>query len=210
MYPDAIARCLGLSPLSLRPLYERGRFLEPAWLREVQEAPGSMRLRVLEEELDRFARRDLPILMELSRADYFLLVLERGANRRDAPVDVFLWDLKRDALLLSVRAKANRGLLVPVRLASARQATAPPRPRIGGQVDCAIAAQVKEAAGVGAPAMASAVRRPTSSKAPPRQQGADAPPQRDDRGPPAEEASRNTPPQPAAGGPSKPSPTKSR
>ncbi len=154
MTPDAIARCLGLSPLSLRPLYERGRFLEPAWLQQVRGASSVMRLRVLGEDVRRFAQRDLPILLELARADYFLLVLERGANRRDAPVDVFLWDLKRERLLLSVRARAETGHLVPVRLASARQPARLPAPRIGGQVDCALASEVKAVAGGGAPAMA--------------------------------------------------------
>lgn len=179
--PDAIARCLGLAPLSLRPLYERGRFLQEGWLQDVAQTQGVMRLRVLDEDLRRFARRDLPILLELARSDYFMLVLERGPNRKDGPVDVFLWDLKRGEPLLVVRAKAETGLLLPVRLDGAPRSPRP-TPRIGGQVDCSIAAQVRAAAGQEAPGLGpEAAARLADQRAP-----AAAPAlQRTDGGPPA-------------------------
>ena len=195
--PDAIARCLGLAPLSIRPLYARGRFLQDAWLQDVARTQGVMRLRVLDEDLRRFARRDLPILLELARSDYFMLVLERGPNRKDGPVDVFLWDLKRGEPLLVVRAKAETGLLLPVHLAGAPR-TPRPSPRIGGQVDCSIAAQVRAAAGQQAPAIgaeaATRLAQQHAPAAPPASQRTDGGPSAP--GPAAAPAGRSNDPGP--------------
>lgn len=147
MDQDAITRCLGVAPASLRGLYERGEFLKPEWLQSVREANGVMRLRVLDDELARHAERDLPVLLDLARADWFLLVLQRGENRRDAPVDVFLWDLRRDELLLSGRTQAD-GILIPARIGSAGAgAQGAPRIDSGGANDCAIASQIKAMTG---------------------------------------------------------------
>ena len=190
--PDAIARCLGLAPLSLRPLYERGRFLQEGWLQEVARTEGVMRLRVLDEDLRRFARRDLPILLELARSDYFMLVLERGPNRKDGPVDVFLWDLKRGEPLLAVRARAETGLLLPVRLDGAPRGPRP-TPRIGGQVDCSIAAQVRAAAGQEAPGLGAEAAARLSDQGEPGAPGAPTAPQRADGGPAAPAAPENDP-----------------
>ena len=43
MGPDAIARCLGLSPTSLRGFYDRLQFLDPAWL-ESKNCAGELHL----------------------------------------------------------------------------------------------------------------------------------------------------------------------
>jgi hypothetical protein len=84
------------------------------------------------------------------QTDWFLLVLEQGAERRSAPVDVFLWDLKRDQKLLATRVQA-RGALMPMRV---RSSGAPAAPRVtaddldgSGATDCSIASQIKELAG---------------------------------------------------------------
>ncbi|MFW6050597.1 MAG: hypothetical protein ACODAU_05455 [Myxococcota bacterium] len=148
MGKDAIARCLGLSPTSLRGLYERTGFLSPDWLAQVDRADGLMRLRVLDDDLARRVKRDLPILLHLLQSDYFLLVLERGDDRREAPVDVYLWDLRENRALLRTRTEAE-GLLLPVRISmgDAPRTAGKPKLRSAGAFDCSIAAQVKSLTG---------------------------------------------------------------
>ena len=128
MVPDAITRCLGIAPASARGLWEAGSLLMPEWLASVRSADGMMRLRVLDDELARRASRDLPALMSMLEAEYFLLVLEHGETRRNGPVDVFLWDLERGDRVLSLRTEAS-GFLLPVRIAmpGAERTTARPR-----------------------------------------------------------------------------------
>lgn len=152
MRDDAITRCLGIAPSSARGLYESGAFLMPAWLEEVETSQDYMRLRVLDEELARHASVDVPVVSMLLRSQYFLLVLENGENRRDAPVDVYLWDLRQDEPLLRTRIQAN-GVLIPVRIGAMLPGVNPPpapgRPSMtsGGAWDCSIAAQIKAMTG---------------------------------------------------------------
>jgi hypothetical protein len=176
MTPDAIPRCLGISPISLRGLYEKGQFLEPEWLERVRKASGVMRLRVLKDEIHRHVRRDLPMMLNMLRSDYFLLVLQHGETRSKHPVDVYLWDLEQDEMLLRARTEAE-GLLLPVRIRMGNPPEAPGKVgvRSPGAADCSIAAQIKEvtgepAMGVGGQA-ASALQRARS-----KQGGADAGP----------------------------------
>ncbi|MBO6936189.1 MAG: hypothetical protein JJ863_14530 [Deltaproteobacteria bacterium] len=152
MGPDAIARCLGLSPLSLRGLYERATFVESQWLERVNAADDNLRLRVIKDELDRRTSRDLPVLMDMVQSDYFLLAVQHGSDRREHPVDVYLWDLRRDALLLKTRTQA-RGALIPVRvgIGDTPYGTAPPPQLRAGVTDCSIASQVREVAGSRSP-----------------------------------------------------------
>ncbi len=150
MSPDAIPRCLGLSPTSLRAVYELGDFLEPSWAARLQEAPSVMALRVIEDELRRHIESDLPMIASMTSADYFLLALVHGNSRSAHPVDIYLWDLRSDRLLLKTRTQA-RGRLVQARIAL--EGT----PRTGyvesssrsGASDCSIASQVRAAAGRG-------------------------------------------------------------
>jgi hypothetical protein len=95
-------------------------------------------------------RTDLPGVLSLTRSDWLLLVVQQGENRRDHPVDVFLWDLRSDAELLRARFQAD-GALMPVRV---RTAGAPSAPQLraedlsgSGPVDCSIAMQIKKLAG---------------------------------------------------------------
>jgi hypothetical protein len=106
--------------------------------------------RVVAEELKQRSQRDLPFVAEALKAQWFLLVLEPGENRREAPVDVYLWELRSDALLLSARTQAD-GVLVSARIAvggtkpgqyaSGRQS--------GAAEDCSIAANLRAIAGAG-------------------------------------------------------------
>ncbi|MCG8556402.1 MAG: hypothetical protein MJD61_14095 [Proteobacteria bacterium] len=149
MNADAIPACLGLAPASARGLFEQGAFLGEAWIEEARTTDSVARLRVIDDELARRIRRDLPSVMELLQSDWFLLVLQHGRKRADAAVDVFLWDLRQGSKLLSARVQP-RGELLPFRFVTKGAPAAPrikPSLRSAGATDCSIAAQIKELAG---------------------------------------------------------------
>ncbi|MCA9600936.1 MAG: hypothetical protein R3A78_15730 [Polyangiales bacterium] len=145
MAPDAITRCLGIAPTSLKGFYDQGAFLMPAWLDEAKTTTSRPRLRVLASDLGLRIARDLPGLLKTTRAQYFLLALERGESRSESPVDVFLWDLSSGKRLLSVRTEPT-GELLAVRIAGAARVARDGQTGSAG-ADCGIAAQVKELAG---------------------------------------------------------------
>jgi len=153
MDEDAITRCLGIAPDSARGLYEHGDFLMPEWTEQVEAERDFLRLRVMDEQLARHITADVPVITTMMQARYFLLVLQQGENRRDAPVDVFLWDLASGDRLLATRIQAS-GVLLPVSIRSMLpEAPAAPRPAMppsmtsGGANDCSIAAQIKALTG---------------------------------------------------------------
>ena len=152
MEPDAITRCLGLSPASVRGLYEKGEFLTPEWVDTVRDEPDMMALRVLDDQLGRHIQVDAPVVLSMMQADWFLLVVQQGENRREHPVDVFLWDLRRNQQLLAARIQ-GRGLLVPVRIrfegVNPGRAPGAPAARSGGANDCSIASQLRAMGGAG-------------------------------------------------------------
>lgn len=158
MNADAITRCLGITATSARALYERAGFLEPEWLEERRNEESVMKLRVADEMLAQRIRSDLPAILGMLDSDWFMLVIQQGENRRDHPVDVFLWDLRREQKLLSARIQA-RGALMPTRIrAQGKLAGAPVNPeqlRGAGAHDCSIASQIKAMDGFPAPEISS-------------------------------------------------------
>ena len=152
MDQDAITRCLGIAPSSARGLYENGEFLMPEFLDTVRNEPDFLRLRVIDETLSHNISVDVPIISTLLRSQYFLLVVQRGENRREEPVDVFLWDLGENRQLLRARIQA-RGVLIPVRIdrmiPGTQVARAPgvPSTTSGGANDCSIASQIRALTG---------------------------------------------------------------
>jgi hypothetical protein len=101
--------------------------------------------------LSRRIRADLPSVLGLTRSDWFMLVLQEGENRRDAPVRVFLWGLgQRGAgpeLLLRARVQ-SQGVLLTTRILSKDMPERAPqqdpeRARAGAANDCSIAGQLK-------------------------------------------------------------------
>lgn len=165
MEPDAITRCLGLSPVSLRGFYERLDVLDPAWFDEVRATDDVLRLRVLQEQLEVRIERDFPVMLDVARADYFMLTIQHGEDRRSAPVDVFLWDLQRREPLLRARVQA-RGTFLPARIAigDAPTAAAQRLPERAGLVDCSIASLVREVAGRPAASVTSEMPPPPSAE----------------------------------------------
>ena len=167
MRPDAIGRCLGLTTVWFPELYAKGTFLEERFMKQAEEADNVMKLRVVAEELRQRSQRDLPFVIDALKAQWFLLVLEPGDNRRDAPVDVYLWELRSDALLLSARTQAD-GVLVSARIAVG--GTKPGQYAAGTQSgaaqDCSIAANLRAIAGAGgAPAFGSEPPTPRAALA---------------------------------------------
>jgi hypothetical protein len=161
--PDAIARCLGLAPEPVAELLSKGSFLEQDWIARAHEADSVLRLRVVAEELRQRSQRDLPFVAEASLADWFLLVLERGENRRDAPVDTYLWDLPRNKLLLSTRARASGGLVTArIQVAGGKPGHYGSGAQTGAAQDCSIASQMRTLAGELAPNFASSTPTPNT------------------------------------------------
>lgn len=149
---DAIARCLGLAPVWFPELYAHGTFLEERFIKQAKDAQDVLKLRVVAEELRQRTQRDLPFVAEWVNAQWFMLVLERGENRREAPVDAYIWDLRTQQLLFSGQAQAD-GVLVAARIAVT--GTTPGQHSSGAQTgaahDCSIAAKLRALAGGGAP-----------------------------------------------------------
>lgn len=116
MQPDHIPSCLGLTPSSTRELYELGLFLTPGFVAGLEEK-SVMQLRVLDDTLTRRRSSELSNLLATTHADWFMLVLEEGDNRRDDPVRVLIWDLKRNAVLLRARVR-SQGVLLTTRILS--------------------------------------------------------------------------------------------
>ncbi|MDB4976450.1 MAG: hypothetical protein JWN48_4791 [Myxococcaceae bacterium] len=148
MVPDAIGRCLGLSPQPVPELFARGAFLEKEWIKRADEADSVLKLRVVAEELRQRSERDLPFLAEAVGAQWFLLVLERGDNRRAAPVDAYLWDLRENKLLLSTRAKASGSLVAArINVGGVKPGNYASGAQTGAAQDCSIASQLRALAG---------------------------------------------------------------
>lgn len=149
METDALTRCLGIAPASARSLYESGQFLMPTFVDGIRDETDLLRLRLYDEQMANAIASDVPVLGTLMSAQYFLLVIQQGENRRDAPVDVYLWDLRTEQQLLRARFQGH-GVLIPVRIDRMLPGVDMPpppdgRPRTdsGGAHDCSIAAQIK-------------------------------------------------------------------
>jgi hypothetical protein len=169
MEGDAIASCLGLTPASARGLWEKGDFLDESWAKRVRNMDSVMELRVTDTVLARHLKADLPAVLNMLRSDWFLLVLEQGQNRRDDPVDVFLWDLRSGDELLRGRIQAV-GVLFAARIQSK---DAPPSPKLPDErreaaaaTDCSIAAQMKQLAGMPPPTVENTQPVPVPASAP--------------------------------------------
>ncbi len=148
---DAIGACLGLEVIPLDALSDVPEVLTAKWLARADETNDMRRLSVREEQLRRAIERQLPELEARVPADYFLLLVVQGKSRLHDPVDVFLWDLATDALVLRSRTE-NRGRLITVRSQigpKSDSANAEGDPIV--TADCSIAAHVK--AQLGEPTM---------------------------------------------------------
>jgi hypothetical protein len=148
---DAIGPCLGLQLTPLSALADVPEVLTTKWLARIDDTNDMQRLSVREEQLARAIERELPALKERVPADYFLLLLVQGKSRLRDPVDVFLWDLEQDKLVLRSRTQ-NRGRLITVRSQigpESDSAKAAGDPIV--TADCSIAAHIK--AQLGEPTM---------------------------------------------------------
>lgn len=148
MEADSIPRCLGLSVSSARGLYEQGAFLSEDWAEQTREQEGVMNLRVSDEVLARHIEADLPSVLGLLKSNWFMLVLQSGENRSEAPVDVYLWDLSSKELLLSAQVQARAALLgARIALGDAPRSYGTVEEQGGTAADCSIASQLKALSG---------------------------------------------------------------
>jgi hypothetical protein len=120
-------------------------------LEEVRAAENRQRLEALDYSIGQHVERELPLLMTMTQSQLFMLVVERGESRRSHPVDVFLWDLSRDALLVKARVTSRGRLLsVHVRTDDSPGIRRERRPNdSSGAIDCSIAQQVRAVTGEG-------------------------------------------------------------
>ena len=148
---DAVGACLGLELTPLAALSDVPEVLTAKWLARSDDTNDMRRLSVREEQLRRAIDRELPSLEARVPTDYFLLLVVQGKSRLEDPVDVFLWDLRQDRLVLRSRTE-NRGRLITVRsqIGPRSEAAAAEGDPIAA-ADCSIAAHVK--AQLGEPTM---------------------------------------------------------
>lgn len=148
MQPDWIPGCLGLVPTTSRELFEIGQFLLPSFVADLDKQ-SVMQLRVRDDTLRRRIRTDLPNLLATTHSDWFMLVLEEGKNRRDEPVRMFVWDLKRNTLLLRARVR-SQGVVVNSRILTQGTEHAAPSQSADNHAeatnDCSIASALRQLA----------------------------------------------------------------
>ena len=146
MQRDAITRCLGVTPVSVRGLYDLAAYFSPEWPDRVRAEEDHMTLRVMEDELTRRLATELPLAERMMRADYLLLLVTRG-GRAEGTVDAFAIDLETGERLMTTRTQAD-GRLLNVRLEGSRIAW-PSEEDLSrsGATDCSIAAALKAAGG---------------------------------------------------------------
>lgn len=146
-------------PYNLRVAYRTMYVLSDEWMRDTQDASSELRLRLLTEGFEDTIRDDVPLAADLlTRAQYFLLVLDEGeaAAAPDAgtsatealhgtphPARVGLWRLSDGQLVLRIRREASGQLLgappaVEAAVLEARQRQAN---------SCALALAVRQAMG---------------------------------------------------------------
>lgn len=144
---DAIDACLGLQITPASALYEVPEVLEAKWLSEADDTNDMLRLNMRREQLRLAIQNELPPLRAHLGPDYFLLAVVQGHDRLKDPVDVFLWDLRADRLVLRSRTEAT-GRLITAR-SQFGDATAPgaPQDRPELAADCSIAAHLKAVTG---------------------------------------------------------------
>lgn len=144
---DGIASCLGIDTASLKSFYARMAFLDPEGLERLRHTEDMWKLRVHQDELKRRAERDMPALQRMLTSRYVWLVLQNGIDRRQHPVDVFVWRLPEGRLVLRTRIDAE-GSLLHAHIGSGRRTSnadnaVSSNAATNSAQDCAIAAALK-------------------------------------------------------------------
>ena len=104
--PDGVMPCLGTTASAIQGLVEKGAFLDRSWLATQLKDTSLMRLRVVDDELQRRIRRDLPVIKSMMESDWLMLVVHHRSS-----YDFRLWDLKKHQLLFDRRIEANARLI---------------------------------------------------------------------------------------------------
>lgn len=161
MEPDAIPRCLGITPVAMRTLYTKSELLKPEWLLRARGSRDTIRLRVRIDEVERFARRDLPVLRSIVESEYVLVSVVRGDTRETSAVDAYVFDARSGALRLATRTRAE-GVLITGRISGYRAPTPSAAAlAMSGAMDCSIASQIRTRTGEFGAATASSASSPS-------------------------------------------------
>jgi len=140
---DALARCLGLSPMAVREQVDKGEILMPEYLASVHDTNEVLRLRVIEDQLLRRVQLDLGTLNKLADARWLMLVLERADGRHQ---DVSIWDLEGGHLLAQTSVVPRGRFITAYYRVDGEPKTARRLPDSDSMVaaDCSLAAHVRE------------------------------------------------------------------
>src|SRR5688572_4640589 len=171
-------------PYNMRLAYRALRVLSTEWTDELHQTTNDLTVSAYDRDLDAVTKNDVPVAIDLlARAKYLTLVLdedpagglrpeaadagvtesdEERVQREPHPARVGIWDLTRNAPVLRVRAEAA-GRFVPVGDAVVKS-TETLHAQQRQTNSCALALQVKEALGKGAPSTGAAA--PAQSAAP--------------------------------------------
>ncbi len=143
---SAVLSCAGLEAIALEQVAAKGAFLEPRWFRQRYVATNLMKLRVLEDELRRHARQDLPALRRAWEASWLLLT--QKANTPGFR-KVSLWDLKKESLLFAGEFETKADLLPAAyqRGAKTTKRTEPVNVSATHLADCALGRAMSNALG---------------------------------------------------------------
>jgi hypothetical protein len=122
---EADAGAFAEQPWNWQKAYVATRILTDDWVREVNDAPDPLRLKVFEEQYENAVKSEIPLAIDLvQKAQFFLLVLDEDSDEAKVLADggtvteamlqrtphyarVHLYDLRSGKELLSVRRSAE-------------------------------------------------------------------------------------------------------
>ena len=140
---DAVLSCLGVNATSVNDAIDQGQFLEKRWFAKEKQGASLMKLRVVEEEMRRRIKEDLPKVQEAIRAQWLLVVKD---DERGTAKQAEVWDLFQKKLIFATELKSRTQLIPLSYREGQRVGRKTPRSTIAEEKldDCALGTQLKE------------------------------------------------------------------
>lgn len=138
--PDSLGKCFGIIPFGLGGFIRQSSVLEQEWYDEQLKSEDFAKLRVAEDEVVRTMGADLVGIEKMVKSAYMMLIIQEGTNRRDDPVSVFVWDMKRTKMVFAGNFQ-SMGAFISVGING--QGREQVQTFTGGANDCSIATQAK-------------------------------------------------------------------
>ena len=150
-YPDQLCACLGVEPLLVRELLDKGAFLLPSFVDAVRGADSTERLNALREDLIFRLRRDTTLLVNHLRRRYLILAVDEAHASIDGPTRVYIYDLPARHVVLRARGQGTDVRVIPFQMVGLP--SPPPRvhPFTGESVsghDCSVANTARQVLGI--------------------------------------------------------------